>query len=94
MQSVKQHNSELSEHIRVLEDELKEKERFLNKKDVENKELSDKYTRMSSLLYTTNEVGEYIAEKLGLDFEEIIDKRLDGYRLSYIIDEGHNKGAR
>lgn len=94
LQSVKQQNGELSEHIRVLEDELKEKERFINQKDAENKELADKYTRMSSLCFTTNEVGEYIADKVGLDFEEILDKRLDGYRLSYIIDEGHNRGAR
>lgn len=78
----------------MLEDELKEKERILYQKDVQNKELSDKYAKLSSLWYITNEIGEYIADRIGLDFDEILDMRQDGYRLSYIIDEGHNNGAR
>lgn len=94
LQAIKHQNGELLEHIKVLEDELKEKERILYQKDVQNKELSDKYAKLSSLWYITNEIGEYIADRIGLDFDEILDMRQDGYKLSYIIDEGHNKGAR
>ena len=31
---------------------------------------------------------EYVCDKVGLDFDRILDMRLDGYRLSYIFDEG------
>lgn len=90
----KQQNSELSERIRTLENELSLKGNTVSQLKSENSELSDKYATLNSLYDTAYEVGEYICGKIGLDFEEILDKRLDGYRLSYIIDEGHNKGAR
>lgn len=89
-----QQNGELSERIRTLEEELSLKENAISKFKAENSELSGKYATISSLYDTACEVGGYICGKIGLDFEEIFDKRLDGYRLSYIIDEGHNKGAR
>lgn len=90
----KQQNGELSERIRVLEDDLKTKERFINQKDEEIQNLTKQNKTNSELYNKAYEVGEYIADKVGLDFEEILDKRLDGYKLSYIIDEGHNRGAR
>lgn len=89
-----QQNGELSERIRVLEDDLKTKERFINQKDEEIQNLTKQNKTNSELYNKAYEVGEYIADKVGLDFEEILDKRLDGYKLSYIIDEGHNRGAR
>ena len=89
-----QQNGELSERIRVLEDDLKTKERFINQKDEEIQNLTKQNKTNSELYSKAYEVGEYIADKVGLDFEEILDKRLDGYKLSYIIDEGHNRGAR
>ena len=89
-----QQNGELSERIRVLEDDLKTKERFINQKDEEIQNLTKQNKTNSELYNKAYEVGEYIADKVGLDFEEILDKRLDGYSLSYIIDEGHNRGAR
>lgn len=90
----KQQNGELSERIRVLEDDLKTKERSINQKDEEIQKLTKQNKTNSELYNKAYEVGEYIADKVGLDFEEILDKRLDGYRLSYIIDEGHNRGVR
>ncbi|MBD5140916.1 MAG: hypothetical protein HDT25_05825, partial [Ruminococcus sp.] len=90
----KQQNVELSERIRVLEDEFKTKERSINQKDEEIQKLTKQNKTNSELYNKAYEVGEYIADKMGLDFEEILDKRLDGYKLSYIIDEGHNRGAR
>lgn len=92
--SYKQQNGELSERIRTLENELSLKENTVSQLKSENSELSDKYATLNSLYATAYEVGEYICGKIGLDFEEIFDKRMDGYRLSYIIDEGHNKGTR
>lgn len=92
--SYKQQNGELSERIRTLENELSLKGNTVNRLKSENSELSGKYAALNSLYDTACEVGGYICNKIGLDFEEILDKRLDGYRLSYIIDEGHNKGAR
>lgn len=89
-----QQNGELSERIRTLEEELSLKENAISKFKAENSELSGKYATINSLYDTACEVGGYICGKIGLDFEEILDKRLDGYRLSYIIDEGHNRGAR
>lgn len=89
-----QQNGELSERIRILDDDLKTKERFINQKDEEIQTLTKQNKTNSELYNKAYEVGEYIADKVGLDFEEILDKRLDGYRLSYIIDEGHNRGAR
>lgn len=90
----KQQNSELSERIRTLENELSLKGNTVSQLKSENSKLSDKYATLNSLYNTAYEIGEYICGKIGLDFEEILDKRLDGYRLSYIIDEGHNKGTR
>ena len=78
----------------TLEEELSLKENAISKFKAENSELSGKYATISSLYDTACEVGGYICGKIGLDFEEILDKRLDGYKLSYIIDEGHNRGAR
>lgn len=90
----KQQNGELSERIRTLEEELSLKENAISQFKAENSELSGKYATLNSLYDTACEVGGYICGKIGLDFEEIFDKRLDGYRLAYIIDEGHNRGAR
>ncbi len=94
LQTIKKQNGELSERIRTLEKELSLKENSISQFKAENSELNGKYATVNSLYDTACEVGGYICDKIGLDFDEILDKRLDGYRLSYIIDEGHNRGAR
>lgn len=77
-----------------MEEELSLKENSISQFKAENSDLSGKYATVNILYDTACEVGGYICGKIGLDFDEILDKRLDGYRLSYIIDEGHNRGAR
>lgn len=94
LQTVKKQNGELSERIRALEDDLEVKKRSINQKDEEIQSLANQNKTNNELYRKTYEVGEYIADKVGLDFEEILDKHLDGYGLAYIIDEGHNRGAR
>ena len=61
---------------------------------MEIREITGKYESLSRLYSKADEVGTYIAQKIGLDFDEILDKRLDGYSLSHIIDGGHNRGTR
>ncbi|MCM1525571.1 MAG: hypothetical protein NC120_14085, partial [Ruminococcus sp.] len=94
LQTVKKQNGELSERIKALEYDLEVKKRSINQKDEEIQSLANQNKTNDELYKKTYEVGEYIADKVGLDFEEILDKHLDGYGLAYIIDEGHNKGAR
>lgn len=94
LQTVKKQNGELSERIRVLEDDLKIKVHSVNQKEEEIQKLTEQNKAVSELYNKTYEIGEYLAHKLRLDFEEILDERLDGYKLSYIIDEGYSRGAR
>ena len=81
IQPIQQQNGELSERVRVLEEELQQKEQQLQ-------ELEKNYKTTDSLYDTAYECGEYICDKIGLDFDKILDMRIKGYRLSYIVDEG------
>lgn len=81
IQPLQQQNGELSERVRVLEEELQERKKQLQ-------ELEQKHKTIESLYDTACECGEYVCDKVGLDFDRILDMRLDGYRLSYIFDEG------
>lgn len=81
IQPLQQQNGELSERVRVLEEELQERKKQLQ-------ELEQKHKTIESLYDTACECGEYVCDKVGLDFDRILDMRLDGYRLSYIVDEG------
>lgn len=81
IQPLQQQNGELSERVRVLEEELQERKKQLQ-------ELEQKNKTIESLYDTACECGEYVCDKVGLDFDRILDMRLDGYRLSYIIDGG------
>lgn len=81
IQPIQQQNGELSERVRVLEEELQQKEQQLQ-------ELEKNYKTTDSLYDTAYECGEYVCDKIGLDFDKILDMRIKGYRLSYIVDEG------
>lgn len=81
IQPIQQQNGELSERVRVLEEELQQKEQQLQ-------ELEKNYKITDSLYDTAYESGEYVCDKIGLDFDKILDMRIKGYRLSYIVDEG------
>lgn len=84
LQPIQQQNGELSERVRVLEEELQKKEQQLQ-------ELEKRCKTTESLYDTACECGEYVCDKVGLDFDRIFDMRLDGYRLSYIVDEGRGR---
>lgn len=81
IQPIQQQNGELSERVRVLEEELQQKEQQIQ-------ELEKNYKTTDSLYDTAYECGEYVCDKIGLDFDKILDMRIKGYRLSYIVDEG------
>lgn len=81
IQPIQQQNGELSERVRVLEEELQQREQQLQ-------DLEQKHKTIDSLFDTACECGEYVCDKVGLDFNKILDMRIDGYRLSYIVDEG------
>ena len=84
LQPIQQQNGELSERVRVLEEELQQREQQLQ-------ELEKKHKTIESLYDTACECAEYVCDKVGLDFDRIFDMRLDGYRLSYIVDEGRGR---
>ena len=81
IQPIQQQNGELSERVRVLEEELQQKATQLQ-------ELEEKHKIIDGLYDTACECGEYVCDKVGLDFDKILDMRIKGYRLSYIVDEG------
>lgn len=84
LQPIQQQNGELSERVRVLEEELQKKNQQLQ-------ELEKQCKTTESLYNTACECGEYVCDKVGLDFDRIFNMRLDGYRLSYIVDEGRGR---
>lgn len=84
LQPIQQQNGELSERVRVLEEELQKKEQQLQ-------EFEKRCKTTESLYDTACECAEYVCDKVGLDFDRIFDMRLDGYRLSYIVDEGRGR---
>lgn len=81
LQPIQHQNGELLERVRALEDVLQRKEQQL-------KEFEQKNNTIESLYDTACECGKYVCDKIGLDFNHILDMRIDGYRLSYIVDEG------
>lgn len=84
----------LIKKVKTLESENTEKASQISSIGQELETVTNNYDLLQSMYNTACEVGKYIANKIKLDFMEILNKRLDGYRLSYIIDEGHNRGAR
>lgn len=92
-----QHRTELlakEKEINSLSSDFAETSQELEKSRNENKSLSEK---IKSLLETNRclrdfidtlfEVGRYFGKKLGFDFDDIVDKRGDGYSLGYIMGE-------
>ena len=84
IQPLQQQNGELSERVRVLEEELVQK-------NAEIQKISEDKQRIGSLYDTTFECAEYVCNKVGMDFDRILDMRIQGYRLSYIVDEGRGR---
>lgn len=94
MKPMKDQNAQLTEQVRTLENEVKEKDGIIGEITQKLQKIAKDNDILQTLYDAACEVGRYICRKLRLDFNEIHSKRLEGYRLSYIIDEGHNRGAR
>ena len=58
----------------------------------ENEKLSKNNKLLNGLIDTLYEIGRFICGKLKIDFDRIVDKRLDGYSLNYIF--GNNGRER
>ena len=58
----------------------------------ENEKLSKNNKLLNGLIDTLYEIGRFICGKLKIDFDRIVNKRLDGYSLNYIFgDNGRER---
>ena len=75
-------NAELREKQRNFDKELKKQ---TDAYDEKIEDLKIKYDAATGLLDAAYEVGNYIGRRCGVDFEDALDKRSDGYSLGYIF---------
>lgn len=91
-ENYKKEISELSEKLNdanALNSSLSETNKNLSG---ENEKLSKKNNFLNGLIDTLYEIGRFICSRLKLDFDRIVDKRLDGYSMNYIF--GNNGRER
>ena len=91
MKPLQEQNNQLTEQVRTLENEVKEKDGIISRLNEKIQELIKDNDILNSIYETACEIGRYICDKLRLDFDYIHNKRINGYRLSYLIDEGHGR---
>ena len=91
MKPLQEQNNQLTEQVRTLENEVKEKDGIISRLNEKIQELIKDNDILTSIYETACEIGRYICDKLRLDFDYIHSKRIHGYRLSYLIDEGHGR---
>lgn len=91
-ENYKKEISELSEKLNdanALNSSLSETNKNLSG---ENEKLCKKNNFLNGLIDTLYEIGRFICSRLKLDFDRIVDKRLDGYSLKYIFgDNGRER---
>ena len=75
-------NADLREKQRNFDKELKKHTDAYDEK-IEN--LKIKYDAANGLLDAAYEIGNYIGRRCGVDFNDALDKRSDGYSLGYIF---------
>lgn len=81
--------NEKLESANSLNSSLSEKNKNLSG---ENEQLSKNNKFLNSLIDTLYEIGRFICNRLKIDFDRIVDKRLDGYSLKYIFgDDGRER---
>ena len=84
--------SELNEKLESansLNSSLSEKNKSLSG---ENEQLIKNNKFLNSLIDTLYEIGRFICNRFKIDFDRIVDKRLDGYSLKYIFrDNGRER---
>lgn len=81
-------NAELREKKRDHDKELKEQAKAYDEKV---KDLQLKYDAANGLLDAAYEVGNYIGKRCGVNFSDALDKRSDGYSMSYIFGSGRER---
>lgn len=91
-ESYRKEISELNEKLESansLNSSLSEKNKNLSG---ENEQLSKNNKFLNSLIDTLYEIGRFICNRLKIDFDRIVNKRLDGYSLKYIFgDNGRER---
>ena len=91
-ESYRKEISELNEKLESansLNSSLSEKNKSLSG---ENEQLSKNNNFLNGLIDTLYEIGRFICNRLKIDFDRIVDKRLDGYSLKYIFgDNGRER---
>ena len=91
-ESYRKEISELNEKLESansLSSSLSEKNKNLSG---ENEQLSKNNKFLNGLIDTLYEIGRFICNRLKIDFDRIVDKRLDGYSLKYIFgDNGRER---
>lgn len=96
MKPMKDQNAQLTEQVRTLENEVKEKDGIIVQLNRKIEKLIEDNDFLNKLYRTACDVGRYVCDKLRLrvDFDKALDKRLDGYRLSHIFGDDRDRGAR
>lgn len=78
--------------ISAVKDELTECKEKVKQSESEMRGLKEKLSSLDSFIDKLYEIGAYMARKLRMDFENIVNRRLDGYSLKHIFgDNGRER---
>lgn len=73
--------------IATVKDELTECKEKVRQSESEMSGLKEKLRSLDSFIDKLYEIGAYMARKLRMDFENIVNRRLDGYSLKHIFGD-------
>ena len=93
----KQYEKRLSEkgsEILSLKEVIKESESTISEMQIETQNLRDEVNSKKSFIDILYEICEFLANKLNLCFDEILDLRIKGYSLNHIINRKNNNIER
>lgn len=85
-----QSNADMSERIRILEDDIRKKEAQAQQLQSDLDKLKKEQELCEKLYCTAYECGEYVCDKFGLDFDKIFDMKLKN-GVSYDEDRGMSR---
>lgn len=85
-----QSNADMSERIRILEDDIRKKEAQAQQLQSDLDKLKKEQELCEKLYCTAYESGEYVCDKFGLDFDKIFDMKLKN-GVSYDEDRGMSR---
>lgn len=78
----------LKEQILALENQKQENINKIDSLIKQNDETQTELDRINKLYDTVWECAEYISDRVKIDFDKFVDKRIEGYRLNYILENG------